>query len=212
MSPELETIAFFHAAGKAIVQWSFVEKNLRDLLFHCMSATDRSAIVGAYLSIENFRSKLKFCDNIISAKTAGTPGATTWAGLQKKVGALSKARNAIVHGVVVGYPNGVPGRRLALEDMPPEVGSGINASRRGNPDRPPTGALCLRDLDGRRGEFLALANSLRNFSGVVLGLPEPIPKSHELPARPMTIHKIEAQMRAALGAQPKPSRKKPSTT
>jgi hypothetical protein len=52
--------------GKAIAQWGYVEGQLLRVVQRCTPG-EGEAVSAAYLSIENFRSKLAFCDTLVSA-------------------------------------------------------------------------------------------------------------------------------------------------
>lgn len=209
MTPAAEQLAFYWAVGKAIAQWSFVEKNLRELVAVCVEDADREAVLTGYLSIENFRSKLQFVDRLFAAKFGKTTHKASWERLHTRLRSLSSRRNILAHSVATAYKEGAPGRRIGFQPWLLKAQVGTPTTRRKVTGKPPTDAVCLRDVEQLRIDFLALSTSLANFhSEVFLGMPAPHPIAHELPIGPPTIHKLEIQMREALGLPPKPSRTK----
>ena len=209
MTPNAEQLAFYWAVGKAIAQWSFVEKNLRELVAVCVEDADREAIVTTYLSIENFRSKLQFVDRLFAAKFGKTEHRAPWERLYARLRTHSGRRNILAHSVATAYKNGAPGRRIGFQPWLLKSQPGTPTANRQVTGKPPNDAVCLRDVEGMRLEFLALATSLANFHNeVFLGMPAPPPTTHGPPSGPPTIRSLEIQMREALGLPPKPSRPK----
>jgi hypothetical protein len=212
MNSDQERVAFMNELGEALQRWAYAENLLLRIIGQCVGASDRDALAVAFLSIENFRSKLMYCDRLVSAHLKGRPKKlAAWQALAKRVSALAVKRNKLAHHLAVMYQFGKPGRRLALEPALDVARGKPTPLRRNDGSKPPSGALFLRDVAAVRLEFHALVVSLVNFLVPMQGDGEkgPFPKDHEQPSAPPTAHKLVAQIRATLEGQQKPSRKSP---
>jgi hypothetical protein len=212
MNADQERIAFMNELGEALQRWAYVENVLIRIIGQCVGNSDRDALAVAFLSIENFRSKLMYCDRLVSAHCKGKPKQLEkWQALAKRVSAMSVKRNKLVHHLAVMYQWGKPGRRLALEPALDVAKGKPTPLRRPSDARPPPGALFLRDIAAIRLEINALVISLVNFLAPMHGgsARGPFPEALEQPSAPMTAPQLVAQIRATLEGQPTPSRKSP---
>jgi hypothetical protein len=204
MNTAEEIVAFKHELGCAIAQWGYVEGQLLRIALECVAIPDRSALAISYHSIENFRSKLTVCDNLVLHKFSGSPNLSKWLIAKKRTTTLSSSRNKIAHGWHKLYSNNTPGRRWAVIPLHHENGELFNIDG----VKPPPGAICLRDLAAIRLEFHGLTTQLCNVYELLCGRPAPFPESHEQSVSPPSLRQIANQIRAELGFPPKPSRKK----
>lgn len=203
MSSSEEQVAFYFELGLAITHWANIERELSNLASLCVTLEDRNLLALGFFSIENFRSKAAFVDQVFNKKYDGSKFLADWATLFERALTLSKSRNKLAHFNVMNFPQQKAGRRVSLQPW-------INPKPKTEKERlrPVPDALCLRDIVGIRFEFLALAISLSNFRDRVLGRKELFLKSSEQPMRPPTIQKIKDQIHAMLGHQRISSRQK----
>lgn len=199
-----EIVAFKHELGSAIAQWGYVEGQLLRVALECVDIPDRQALAIGYHSVENFRSKLAMCDNLVSHRFADSPGFQRWRAAKNRTTQLAAKRNKIAHGWHKLYVHNTAGRRWAIVPLHHSNGQLLHADG----EKPPSGALCLRDLIAIRFEFHALTTQICNAYEVLCGRPAPFPESEEQPANPPSLRQIANQIRAELGFPPKPSRKK----
>jgi hypothetical protein len=158
MKPNEEIIACQYELGSAIAQWGHVELQSLRAVMECAPPADRSALAIGYHSIENFRSKLQYCDNLIQHKFKKSAHLAEWKACKERVSAASTKRNKIAHGWHHLYFHNTPGRRWAI--IPVRLVEGELLHMDG--DKPPPGALCLRDLAAIHREFHALTTQLAN--------------------------------------------------
>lgn len=206
MTPEEEHVCFFYELGMATTEWAFVERALLQVITAGMPEPEQRATTAGYFAIENFRSKLAFTDSIIQVKFAHNKAwLQTWAGLVQRATVCSTSRNKLAHysSVIFQHDLNQPGRRIALVQW---IGLERQSWAGTFKGKPPPGSLCLRDIVLIELEFSALMIALTNFSSLIVGEPEPLPKSHEQPKGPPTIRVLANHIRELLGLPPKPSR------
>jgi hypothetical protein len=210
-----EEVLFYHEIGLTLSQWAYAENQLLQVLCVCLSkVSERKMLAASFLSIENFRSKLAFCDSMISVKFSDSPHLAYWNQLSKKLHAASAKRNKIAHHMSVMYVEGDIGRRFALipwldGDRSPATPQ-PSAPANGGKLKPPTDSLCLREIAGIRLEFYELTKALANLCQLLAMHVEPFPGSPEPINDLPSIQSLRNQMRAALGVPLAPSRKKRS--
>ncbi len=199
-----ETVAFKHELGCAIAQWGYVEGQLLRVALECVDIPDRQALAIGYHSVENFRSKLSMCDNLVKHRFGKSPGFQRWRATRDRTDGLAKKRNTIAHGWHKLYIHNTVGRRWAIVSLHHANGQLVHADGQ----KPPEGSLCLRDLAAIRLEFHALTTQICNSYEVLCGRRAPFPESDEQPATPPSLRQIADQIRVELGFPPKPSRRK----
>jgi len=188
--------------GKAIAQWGYVEGQLLQVVKRCTHG-EGDAVAVAYLSIENFRSKLAFCDNLVTAKAARKQWIPYWELVRGRCTSLSSKRNQLAHGWHALYVHGPSGKRYGI--TPTLYSDGKLVHRDGL--KPPAGTLFLRDVVGHRMDFHALTQQVCNVHEFLCGRRRPFPEADAPIDRPPTIRMLENRMRLELGRRPRPSGK-----
>lgn len=204
MNASEEIVIFKHELGCTIAQWGYVEGHLLRIALECVNIPDRQAMAISYHSIENFRSKLAMCSNLVSHKFGKSDGFQKWVAAEQRTDKLASKRNKIAHGWHKLYINNIEGRRWAIVPLHQKDGLLIHSDG----EKPPNGAICLRDLVAIRLDFYSLTVQLCNVHEVLRGRPAPYPESQEKPEDLPTLRKIENQFHAELGYPLKPLRKK----
>jgi hypothetical protein len=200
-----ERVAFFHEIGLAVTQWAEVEA----MMFHVTAVAMRNLLDAdllsyGFFSVENFRSKLEFSNKIILKRFEDNQShIDSWIDLCKRIDACSSRRNHLAHFSVLIYDKNCDGRRYALVPRFTPL-----AQQHSSTLKPPSGSLCLRDINAIRLESLAITRTLQNFYARLCGNSELFPKAHEQPENPSPSHTIIAQIHEALGHHAKPSRRK----
>jgi hypothetical protein len=188
--------------GKAIAQWGYVEGHLLNVVKQC-SLQNGNAVAAAYLSIENFRSKLAFCDNLVKSIFQKKYALEYWARVHDRCSSLSSRRNQLAHGWHALYVHGPSGKRFGI--TPVLAVDGQLVHREGI--EPPTGTLFLRDIVRCRMEFDALTRQVCNVHQLLCGRRKPFPEADEpLQGAAPTIRQLENNLRVRLGRKPRPSR------
>jgi hypothetical protein len=201
MTPVEEHILFYHELGMAISQWAQVEMALRDVVVNTMPRADRRKLSVGFYSIENFRSKLQFCDNLLVEAFDGTAHLADWPKLQDRLSKSATKRNKIAHRTVVTYASGSPGRRYALVEWLTEQFSARSRKQRFlTAGKPPQGALCLLDVIHIRYEFFSLLTDLSNFAAKLAGTALPFDQATFPVSKPPTLAEYRRQMRGLLHA------------
>ncbi len=206
MSPAEESVAFYHEIGLAITQWAHVEMALARVTAYHFEPKHGGLSIDGFFSIENFRAKLSFANSILETSITDGAQIVEWGKLHSRLEKSSKSRNELAHQRAIVYPDSKPGRRYAL--VPWFVEDPKMKSKSGK-QIPPPGSLCIRDINGVRLNFLALANALTNFEYRLDGLQGPFRESSEQAGGPLEIDDLRRRIHEVLGHPLKPSRKKP---
>lgn len=205
MTVSEEEIVFFAEVGWALRQWAAVEGQLRSLVAMSLRPTDGLAVSAAFMSIENFRSKLKFCDSLIRCVYRDSPHILAWSNLFKLLEKRSAVRNSIAHGRHVLHAEGAAGRRWAIvEWSEPEPIKTM-------PGKSPTlasGAICLANVVTARMHFRRLTGELASFQSQLRGRPALPPEFLGPEADAPDLQSSRSQIRRALGMPLRPSRRK----
>jgi hypothetical protein len=212
MTYEEEHVAFHYELGLAIAQWAAIESTLAHLAAFCVTdIRNHHVLYVSFFSIENFRSKLQFADSLLLAKSVENKRIIDWPAICNRLKVSQKKRNRLAHWAVTHFlDNPTEGRRIALIPWPKSA----NPTTTPTPTvpkrkvKPPSGAICLRELNGIRLEFYAAHVALVNLGAQLRGYAEPLPKAAEQPKRPMTIRTLSSRIHEALGHLPKSSRRK----
>ncbi|MDP2223016.1 hypothetical protein [Nitrosomonas sp.] len=184
--------------GKAVAQWGYVEAQMLGIVKHC-SLKEGESVPVAYLSIENFRSKLAFCDNLVTSKAKDIPLLTYWKDIRDRCQALAKKRNQLAHGWHALYLHGTSGKRFGI--TPTLTAEGKLVHREG--EKPPPGTLFLRDVVAYRTEFHVLTRQLCNVSEMLGSDWKPFPEADLPIPKPPTIRQLENELRIELGREPR---------
>lgn len=195
-----ERVAFFHTLGLALAEWTNVERGLFHVLAVCFKPDDQQVLGVGFVGMEGFRTKLQFADRAIKRRISGSRFSEQWAKLYDNLEGHGGTRNKLAHFRHKEYPSNNPGQRIAI--APWITAKGLN------PNKPPPGSLCVRNIARARLEFFAISRALSNFSARLTQRPEPFPKSDELIVGPPTIQQLNNQIHEALGHQQKSSREK----
>lgn len=177
-----EHIAFYMAIGRAVTQWAHIENGLYHVANRVFGEDTAAPLAFGFMSIENFRSKLAFVDRAFGTAIFYREFELDWAEVREQVRGLSSRRNEIAHGRVIIYPHSKPGRRFAIvPTFAPEP------KRRQKVPTPPSGSLCVRDIDLAQRQFSRAAARLHELyfriggEGEQPGAPaQPEPKSQSL--------------------------------
>lgn len=192
MNSAEERAIFYYCLGRALEQWAHAESCLEAIATACVSAGDRKAIEAGFNSIENFRSKLSFCDSLVCASVSDPGLLGRWAGLYARCSSLSATRNKLAHNRHRVFVSAPAGRRYAL----------VSAKLGWSGSSPPHGSICVRDIESARADFMRLTDDLVNMFDALLGQPETYSASRAPPGRPPSLRELRAQIRAELGVQP----------
>lgn len=199
MSQEEEQLAFYFELGRALVAWSKVENELSRLAGACGSRSRPAIVRAGFLSIENFRSKLQFCDSLVNARESRQDILSAWAALFVKLRGASQKRNVLAHHKPAVFPEGEATRRFSL----------VQWNRPKNQTRgvAPPGAMCLVNIIEAKETFENLASDVEVFRNVI-DRQTKLPAVFPSPAagRPTT-RPTRNLIREALGVPPLPSRK-----
>ena len=170
MTPEQEAVLFHYELGQATSYWAFVEMGLRHLVSSAVTLDARHLVSVGFISIENFRSKLSFCDNIVTEHFHRSPHYNRWQALHDRVKNASSKRNQLAHRTVMLYSQSKPGRRHALINWNAEQFTAPSKATRVRPGlTPPSDAMCVREIVGAKHEFEAITLSLANLRTALLG-------------------------------------------
>lgn len=113
MNVREEQLAFYQWVGRAITQWAAVEIALADVVRSCFCDADASASAVAFYSVENFRSKLRIADNLVSARFGDNSLFTSdWRKLHERAKSAAKGRNTIAHHWLLIEPKNRSGKML----------------------------------------------------------------------------------------------------
>jgi hypothetical protein len=204
MNASEEIVTFQYELGRAIAHWGYVEFHVLQTALMCVSVPDRQALAIGYLSVENFRSKVALCDNLVRHRFGKSQHLEKWLTARELIDECAGKRNKIAHGWQKLYVHNVSGRRWAICPIQHNNGQLLNLDGK----KPPTGAVCLRDLVRIRLEFHALTARLVNVRELLCRNRTLFPESDEQPKGPPTIQHINAQIRAEFGLPYLSSREK----
>ena len=173
LSPVEAHLLFYSELGLALSQWSKVELAIGDLLTTAVGKQERRKLLVGYFSIENFRSKLTFCRNVLE-ETFTKVEIEEWHALESRIEKAAKTRNKLAHRTVITFPAAPIDRQTALVDWRTEVSvAKPRKSRFTSTTQPPAGSLCLIEVVHARYEFFGIIVALSNFAAKVAGQPLP---------------------------------------
>lgn len=180
----------FATVGRAITQWSFVEKELSELLGVCLGGATINKEYGyvhvprvwtgmwLFYSVENWRAKLQLVDAAVEAHLLQTPTEqelkAAWVKLSDKVNDLARKRNKLAHWFVLPAQRtgtGAETEPIAPARLCPPYGSPKYYRETGlNPRGVTLTEKQVRKLDAA---FYELADKLRAFTRDVAQAEEP---------------------------------------
>jgi hypothetical protein len=176
--------------GRAIREWSDVENSLRYAALQFLSTDlQRKAMSVGFFSIDSFRAKLQFVDELVSRAFANSPLLPDWKHLVDRACRAWEKRNKLAHMTVREYPDQEAGRRVQLVPWrfpKPKPTSG--------PKKPPPKSLELRLIVESRRAFTALACAIRNWIAHIEGKAEPYPKNCEQAAACPPVAELVAEL------------------
>jgi len=202
-----ERVIFYAQLGLAIGRWARVEANLFQFMNWSFLTNEQAKLSIAYLSIENFRSKLQVVDRLVTDAFGKHKEFGEWQALHKRLVSMSKVRNQLAHNQVISYGKGNPGRRMAvapaLDVLVPffraiETQTELNIA-------PPAGSLFIRDIAQQRLLLDALRLDMAVVHARLLGHSAP---KQEYPApvgRLPTIAQMRKVIRDRFSPPPKSS-------
>lgn len=197
-----EQIAFFMAMGQAVSQWSFIEHGLFLVVSRCFDMDDFQPLANGFYSIENFRSKVSFVDRSFQVSRHVDGFGADWAKTKENVTKLAKSRNAIAHSRVMIHFRAPEGKRFAIVPTFAKP-----RGKRDNPDHPPPGSLCLRDIDLARLRFSQAHSQLMSLYLRMDGQEDLYAESALQESNPQTLAQLRHQIYSML-----PSREESSPT
>ena len=195
-----ERILFNSELGKAIAQWGHVEGQLLRLVKRCTRQSG-NCVAEAYLSIENFRSKLSFCDQLMTGEPREKAILQYWAKIHTNCSSLARKRNQLAHGWHALYLHQPVGKRFGIA---PVIGRDGRLVHRDG-EKAPQGTIYLRDIVHQKQEFRALTGQLCNVGELLDGNPKPYPEDDNPVLQAPTIRMLENRLRVELGRKPRPS-------
>lgn len=180
-----EIVAFHYKIGTAITQWALVEFALDAIVGDRFSHKESELAIIGFRTIQGFRTKLNFVDEVLCASKPKNNQIALWGSLMKDAEAISQHRNRLAHNWVFIDPKCNAGRRAML--LPKR----IKISRK----QKYPGALCVRDIAGYELEFQSLFYALTNLRESLRGKKTQLPKHPERQPRLPTIAQIRQEIR-----------------
>lgn len=175
--PREEQLIFHALIGEAIAQWAHVEYGLALLTGACLGSLDASS---ALFKIENFRSKFGFAEHAFSVSDISQPFRKEGIEALNFAKACSSARNHIAHSRSVCFPGAPPGRQWAIVPL------FAQPHDRAQPGQPPSGSLCIKDLDLSRQRFAKASSMLKSLCSRMIGETDLFAEAAQQQLRPRT--------------------------
>ena len=191
MGASEEHIAFYKELGLAVTQWAQLEMSLFHLLCTCFNRSQYSVVYSGFISMEGFRAKLRFVSNVFCQHITDTAHLADWRKADAKLESLSRSRNKLAHWRQHIYTGSPIGRRYALVPWALEPKTITQKESM----RPPSGALCVRDINSIRFNFFAVNVALVNLRCRILHVAEAVDKSAETPLKPLTLAQMSKDIR-----------------
>jgi hypothetical protein len=186
-----EQACLYFEIGFAMTQWAHVERSILDVIFAAQVTTNFNALGHGYFSIENFRSKLAFADEMISKALSEPAHLDTWSKLLRRCRDTSKLRNALAHYRMMGYPDEQVGRRYVLTPRLEKPGEARKANGL------ITRALGLKAIHDHRLRFFELFCDLDDFAHVLSGK-TPRDGAPRAPAQRLEIVELRDSLRSMM--------------
>lgn len=162
LSFKQERVIFYAQLGLAIGRWSRVEANLFQFMNYSFKTNEQAKLSIAYLSVENFRSKLQVVDRLVCEVHSKNKHFGEWQSLHKRLDTCSKLRNKIAHNQIIQC-TGNPGRRIGVAPNLDAIVPFFKAVERQEEIRrstAPKGTLFIRDIALCRMQFESLLDDM----------------------------------------------------
>lgn len=196
-----EKLAFYYRLGLAITQWAYVEDALGRAVAACYPESDRRKAYAGFRAIENFRSKTKHADTVLSDHLRTSSELSSWVVVRKAAEQLAVKRNQMAHRKMITDQSMDPGRRVLLVEYRPDGSP--------EPQQKYGGAYGVKDIVRYQREFFALTAKIDNFRDRLLQRPEGFPKAMEQPLKPPTLEGLRQEIYAYARRPPTPAEVKP---
>ncbi len=187
--PAEEHLAFHYAIGSAITQWSHIEHGLFLVSLRCFSPCRPESVASGFFAIENLRSKLAFVHRVFQTSLYADEYWAEWNTLQSHVQNLAKRRNALAHGRLMIYVNAPAGRRCALVPI-----SWDEPKIKAKEGHPPTGSICLRDIDLYSKQFSRASLRLQSLYFRMSGDEDLLGEHAQQEPQPLTLAQLRRQI------------------
>lgn len=155
---ENDRLELLRAVGQCITQWSRVEDALYMIFHHCIYCPALFPSQAAFVSVENFRSKLAMTDAVVRVSLQKNQLMSAWKKRHQELISLSHRRNFIAHGQVVMLSIGKARPRAVVmgsfNDPFTLIKYGTNAR---------ASRLTLKDVNSITAESTNLATRLTEF-------------------------------------------------
>lgn len=203
MTPSQESALFMYELGQTISHWAYLEADLAVLVAAAVSRDDKHTVQVGFYAIENFRSKLAYCDNILNERFHEVPNFSRWEEVRTRIEAISRKRNRLAHQTVMVSTGGEVGRRTGILDWKaqihnsPKLAPKPSRKTKGLPD----GTLFVRDLAQITLEMKAVTYAIRNIRCLVLGEPPAYDINLEKPENAPTIAVLFKRFKATVMAE-----------
>jgi hypothetical protein len=193
MNVNQEHLAFNHLIGLALSQWQAnIEFGLYAVASACSGTAPPADTYLTFFTEISFRKRLQQVHDLVLATVQDASIRAQWQAIHSRIETAAKGRNALAHHWVLNFPSGKPGRTCCL------LSRTTKASKR-SPDRPPPGALCVRDISQLHYRFSAVGVALRNLAARIRGQKEPYAKEWERERPPQTLAQLTHEIRVLAG-------------
>ena len=199
-----EFLIFYQELGTAITNWSMVEEALSQVAAAALPKARNRTVAAGFFAIENFRSKLKFVDEIVREELS-VALVHMWDPMHNRADSLSVDRNKLVHRVPLRILAQSPGKRVVLirpnfYRSPPSA----FVSKKGKPVLPPD-TVTIHHIVMMRRQFYQLSEALYQFAMHLEGGPKPPQGLLEQSIARPTMRDLVAHIYSTLQVQPIPS-------
>lgn len=194
MTVNEESVGFYYELGRAITSWAHVELALFWIASTAINKSARKQVGLAFFSIDAFHNKLKVADRLFKSKHESSKHKAKWPPLRQKLETLSTTRNNLAHYTVMNYVNDLPGRRIALI---PKISTPSKFKQR--VPKPPSEALCVREIIYARKKFVAAAFELESLYYNLIHRKWHFPESAAQAGNAPTQAEVTSQIRSMLG-------------
>jgi hypothetical protein len=117
-----------------------------------------------------------------------------WVEIRDEVRGASSRRNDLAHSRVRIYMSAPEGRRIAIVPL-----FGPTPSKKHNPDHPPPGCICVRDVDLIRLRFSKAFARLNGLYCRMDGQEDPFAEFVQREPRPQTLVQLRRQIQSMCG-------------
>ena len=200
-----EFLIFYQELGTAITNWSVVEAALSRVVASALPKVRNRTVAAGFFAIENFRSKLKFVDEIVHEQLS-VALVHMWDPMHNRAESLAIQRNKIVHRVPLRIlAQTSPGKRVVL--IPPNFNrspASAFVSKKGRQILP-RDTVTIHHIMLLRRQFAQLSEALSQFAIHLEGGPKPTQGLLEQSIALPTMRDLVAHIYSTLQVQPIPS-------